>query len=346
MADDLIVQHTDTALATPAVAASEGAPVTPSAPLVPAVTQPASTRAQVDTGFTPEVTDTIASYFGATPGVSSSGVDLVGAYVAEIYGPGAKPLGDVKVAHPYHLDDFGFSDDARRYADHFGNIAAARGISDGEFYAVVRRYVDELSPAMQQQVKAHGHEQVEVTREVQAQDLKDRDSTREAMRAEWGFEFYTRNVRTITAYLNRLPEAERTRIENEVLPSGKLALNDPDRLRELLHRAQSAAPSTPANTTATTPAQSNDVASMTRADIEAVMHKDRTRYNRSPEIQARYLALLRSEESGIPMQASSGNAVEREIAEIENFMRTNRAAYNRDEVKRARLLALYRLRDG
>ncbi len=61
------------------------------------------------------------------------------------------------------------------------------------------------------------------------------------MRREWG-DAYQTNLRTIFTWLDKLPAAERERIESAEDVRGTLVLNNPQWLRHLLRQAQDVVP--------------------------------------------------------------------------------------------------------
>lgn len=166
-------------------------------------------------------------------------------------------------------------------------------------------------------------------REVDALVTQHRNDARAAMRQEWGHEYQT-NLKLINDYLDGLPDAEREKIEHETLPDGRLALNDPARLRELAKLARGGGPE-----------QSSKPPDERRAEIEKFMREHRGRYDKDLAMQAEYRDLLRHGEPEETAPTGLTAAEAKELADLERFLREHRAAYNKDEAKQARMRELY-----
>lgn len=280
------------------------------------------TAPQVD----PRVTDSFVSHmeqFGAEPAT-------INAALAWLQSPGRNAsLEGQQVEHPFDFRSItGLSPEDRQHLDSFGNAMARAGASQEDVSRAVDWYM-ELKVRVGQHQIANAGEAARIAREIEAQDLVDRDRTRDEMRAEWGTE-YEFNVRAINRYLGSMSASQRDKIENATQSDGSLSLNNAGRLQELLEKARNSVDRLPGG-------------QMTRDEIEQVMRTDRSRYNADIGMQDRYREMLRDGDGEGKPLPSSMRSVNSEIGRIEQLMRTDRKAYFAQE---SRYRELLQLRDG
>lgn len=237
----------------------------------------------------------VADYFRDTPGVAASTIDHGRDWLVTTYGTNGGKLapGDEKPRHPYDFRQFeaALAPKDRAYLHAFGNHMAKGGAGEMEVYALLRRYTDQLMPAVDKHQRAEREQSVAASREIEAEDRNDVSTARETLRAEWGND-YGRNIRAINLYLDALPQAEREQIEGGMVDGGtSLLLNQPDYLKDLLQKARTAGP-----TSGAAPAAGSRAALDAKiAELAKLRHSDpKAYYARRDE----YIGLLRERDGG------------------------------------------------
>lgn len=200
--------------------------------------------------------------------------------------------------HGYSLAYLDMSPEDLAVVNAFGNRMAKAGASESEFFAALRYYGDVWAPAEQRAAKQERSQAATDARQLDAMDTRDRNAARVAMQSEWGPQ-YRENIGLLNRWLDSLPDETRENIEREADENGRLALNNPQRLREFLHLAREKMgpqQSTQRTTQSSerTAAKPGDKAAIDAeiASIENLMRTNRRAYNRDERIQARYRELL------------------------------------------------------
>ncbi len=199
------------------------------------------------------------------------------------------------------------------------------GLMLNAYTGLLRKYTQEArtqQAAVAANAQASARLDQRTDREVEAQDLRDRNRAEAAVRAKYGYA-YQLFVDTVAAYLDRLPAAEREFFEIAEFENGSLALNDVTVLEELYRRAIDSG--------------------MSRQEIEHLMKTDRAAYMRHPQAQQHLAAMLRGERPDV-VRPKAATSAEQEIRQIEEVMRTQRGRYNRDEAMQSRYRELLRRR--
>lgn len=201
-------------------------------------------------------------------------------------------------AHGFNVANLGFSADDMAVVNAFGNRMAKAGASESEFFSALRFYGDVWAPAEQRAAKQERSQAATDARQLDAMDTRDRNAARVAMQSEWGPQ-YRENIGLLNRWLDSLPDETRENIEREADENGRLALNNPQRLREFLHLAREKmgaqhSAQKAAQSSERTAAKPGDKAAIDAeiASIENLMRTNRRAYNRDERTQARYRELL------------------------------------------------------
>ena len=145
------------------------------------------------------------------------------------------------------------------------------------------------------------HEALNWYYEVQEQQIAERSEQDKAyrteaedeLRAEWGNE-YRVNINSIKAFLDSAPEGLSDLLSGARLSDGTPLAVNPQAMRWLLGMANEANPAgfvAPSNGASQIDSVNSEI-----ANIEKMMREDRKSYDKNPEIQKRYLALLEAQD--------------------------------------------------
>lgn len=125
------------------------------------------------------------------------------------------------------------------------------------------------------------------------QDKAYRTEAEDELRAEWGSE-YRANINSIKAFLDSAPEGLSDLLSGARLSDGTPLAVNPQAMRWLLGMASEANPAgfvAPSNGASQIDSVNSEI-----ANIEKMMREDRKSYDKNPEIQKRYLALLEAQD--------------------------------------------------
>lgn len=185
----------------------------------------------------------------------------------------------------YNVGAFDFSPEDQPSLTRFLNKMADFGASEEEVFACLR-YAKDLEHLASKNSGKIAVAKVEAERAVRAEDMRDRGLARKELAAEWG-DSYAANIALINRMLDSLPDKGET-IENEVNSRGLRALNNPERLRELLHMAKGHFPGDAQRMESAIPSAPSAIDAKI-AEIEKLMRTDRRAYNKR---EAEYRELL------------------------------------------------------
>ena len=156
------------------------------------------------------------------------------------------------------------------------------GLPQSSVYHMLRWYADltkkvsaqQQQPQPQQQQHPHEFSDAELDA-IDARAEGDRAAGLDGLRTLWGHEFASR-LRLVQRYVRTLPAAARERLENAVLPGGRMAANDPNVIVKLYNEAVGLA----------SPLGAGSLAKEIAA-IEEVMRTDPRRYRKDELMQAK-----------------------------------------------------------
>ncbi|ABE43260.1 hypothetical protein [Polaromonas sp. JS666] len=190
---------------------------------------------------------------------------------------------NVVATHNYDLRNLAFLKEDHALVTFFANAMAQRGLPQSSAYAILHWY-HALSARVYQQQSQQQQQRTTDTfsdselAQIDERSESDREDGMDVLRVAWGHELEPR-LALVRQYVRNLPAAARQKLENAVLPGGKLAANDAGVIQAL-------------HAEAVGPMPTGGNLALEIAEIEHALRTDRARYNRSPLMQARYLALL------------------------------------------------------
>jgi hypothetical protein len=191
-------------------------------------------------------------------------------WMGELDGASVPP--NEQPVHKYDIERYQhkFADEDLPYLHAYLNRAHAADWTQAQVERALAWYQASVYPMI-------AADRAEEYRETEKLDRAERKETERALRIEWGMS-YDMNLRVINEYFASLPADERSRMKAEALPDGRLALNHPDKLRELLKIAS--APKT------------GKSRAERLSELRDLMRKDRRKWNSSEQLQAEYRSLL------------------------------------------------------
>lgn len=180
----------------------------------------------------------------------------------------------VKPFHHFRFSHFArFTAEDQPYLDYLGNTLHAAGAT--------QKHVDALLTIYEKGQQKIAAQNMAAEIETQRRDREDAKKAEKVLREEWGGE-YEITVKLLAQYMAGLSREERERIEKEEMPDGSLALNNPEKVKQLAKLARSggkaAAGKSPAERI---------------AEIKEYMRTNRSKYLRDERTQAEYRDLLR-----------------------------------------------------
>ncbi len=290
----------------PEASAPEAGTLEPSAP--PAETDVDAARARLEASRVAEISTYAPAYQGLGAHLRDNGVqpDLGNAAIQWAEANFGRPAAPQEARHNYDFSRFNFGPEAQAHLDGFGNAMRKAGASQEQVEVMLQTYE-----------KARLHEaakHADISREAEKYDQEDVRKAERVLRTEWGEE-YAVNLRLVRQYVKSLPAAEREALEAERDHEGTLALNDPDRLRELAERARGAG-----RTAGQSPAEE-------LAAIRHVMRSDPRSYYRDEAMQARYRDLIRGKAGAGGQTPTVSGAPAEQLARLRKMMGNPNSEY-------------------